>query len=171
MSRFPLAAALLAVFVAVGLAACDDGGSDKDSTPRRSATSTRSSSTTTSTVPGGATGSSTTLPPGSTASTPASIGTCGNQTPAIVAAIGFGIQGLDSRAGQYTVQECRLAPSSPIWAAAEIVPNPGVVLDGATVVLQRIGALWNVEDTGTSGVGCGVTPSNIRTELRLICPG
>jgi hypothetical protein len=91
--------------------------------------------------------------------------------PAIVAAIGAGVQGLDARAGQYTVQHCRLAPSAQIWAAAEIVPNPGIQLDVATVVLQRIGALWTVEQTGTSNVGCNAATATIRAELGLICPG
>lgn len=170
LRRSPFAVVVLAVIVALGLTACDDGGSGKESKPRRSTTTTSSSTTTTSTVPG-AGSSTTTVPSGSATTTPASIGTCGNQTAAILAAIGFGVQGLDSRAGQYTVQRCRLAPSSPIWAAAEIVPNPGVQLDPATVVLQRIGALWNVEGTGTSGAGCDTAPANVRTELGLTCPG
>jgi hypothetical protein len=169
--RSPFAVAVVATFVAVGLTACDDGGSGKDSKPRRSSTSTRSSTTTTSsTVPGGNTGSTTTLPSGSTTTIPLALGTCGNQTEAITAAIGFGVQGLDSRAGQYTIQKCRIAASSPIWAAAEIVPNPGVQLDPATVVLQRIGALWNVESTGTSNAGCNA-PAMVKTDLGLICPG
>jgi hypothetical protein len=171
-SRFPIAVAVLAGMAALSLTACDDGGSGKTTTPRRSTTTTASSSTTsTSTIPGGATvTSSTTLPSGSGTTTPAPVGSCGAQMPAIVAAIGAGVQGLDARAGQYTVQRCRLAPSAQIWAAALIVPNPGIQLDPATVVLQRIGALWNVESTGTSNVGCNVAPANVQTELGLNCP-
>jgi hypothetical protein len=170
LSRFPVVVALLAGLVALGLTACDDGDSGKESKPRRSTTTTTASSTTTTTVPSGPT-SSTTIPSGSGTTTPAPVGNCGPQEPTIVAAIGFGVQGLADRAGQYTVQNCRLAPSAQIWAAAEIVPNPGVQLDRSTVVLQRIGALWNVEDTGTSGVGCSSAPANIQTELGLSCPG
>jgi len=168
--RSPLAIVMLAGAVALGLTACDDGGSGKESKPRRSTTtSSSSSSTTTSTGPSSST--STTIPSGSGPTTPAPVGTCGGQTPAIEAAIGFGVEGLADRTGQYTVQRCRVAPSAQIWAAADIVPNPGVALDRSIVVLQRIGALWNVEDTGTSGVGCDTVPANIRTELSLTCPG
>lgn len=166
MSRSPLVAILLATVVVVSLTACDDGGSDKDSKPRRS-TTTSSTSTTTTTVPGGST---TTLAPPTSSTTPAeSIGTCANQTDAIVSAIGASdMGGLSTRQGQYTVKLCRIAASSPIWAAADVVPNPGVALDRATVVLQRIGALWNVEDVGTSGVGCSA-PAGVISDLGLVC--
>ncbi len=63
---------------------------------------------------------------------------------------------------------CRIAASSPIYAAANTVPNPGVQLDGATVVLQRIGALWNVTGFGTSGAGCDFPPQVI-SDLQLSC--
>ena len=83
----------------------------------------------------------------------------------------FGVQGPQHpRRVSTRCSSCRIAASSPIWAAADIVPNPGVQLDPATVVLQRIGALWNVEATGTSGAGCQTAPANVRTELGLICP-
>jgi len=67
------------------------------------------------------------------------------------------------------VRRCRIAPSSPIWAAANTVPNPGVPLDGAIVVLQRIGALWTVMDVGTSEVGC-TAPASVQHDLGLECP-
>ena len=170
MRRFPCATVALVSIVALGLTACDDSDSGEEGTPRRSSTtSSRAASTTTSTIAGG--GSTTSVPSGSTTTAPVALGTCGNQSEAITAAIGFGVQGLDTRAGQYTIQQCRIAASSPIWAAAEIVPNPGVQLDPATVVLQRIGALWNVEGTGTSGAGCTTAPASVRTELGLTCPG
>jgi hypothetical protein len=162
VSRFPLVAVLLTLVVAVSLTACDDGGSSKDSKPRKSTTT----SSTTTTVAGG---SSTTVPPSTTTTPTESVGTCGNQTGAIVAAIGGSeMGGLNQRAGQYTVKECRIAASSAIWAAASVVPNPGVQLDRATVVLQRIGALWNVEAVGTSGTGCDA-PANVISDLALVC--
>jgi hypothetical protein len=169
MSRFPPAAALLAVIIAVSVTACDDG-SDKDAKPRRSTTTSSSTSTsTTTTTLGEATGSTTTSTAAPT--TPAeSVGTCGNQTDAIVAAIGGSdMGGLNTRQGQFTVKVCRIAASSPIWAAADVVPNPGVQIDRATVLLQRIGALWNVMQVGTSRVGCDEAPMGVLTELQLRC--
>jgi len=161
VSRFPFIAILLAVVVALTLTACDDG-SDNESKPRRS-TSTSSSTTTSTTT------TASTVPPPPTVAPADAIGTCGNQTEAIVAAIGGSDMNELTRQGQYTVQACRLATSSPIWAAADVLPKPGVMLDQATAVLQRIGALWNVMEIGTSGVGCTDTPANIRTELALVC--
>jgi hypothetical protein len=168
MSRFPFAAAALAALLVISVTACDDS-SDKDAKPRRSTTTTSSSTSTTTTTLGEATGSTTTSTAAPT--TPAeSIGTCGGQTDAIVAAIGASeVGGLNTRAGQYTVKLCRLAPSSPIWAAAEIVPNPGVQLDRSMVLMQRIGALWNVTEIGTSRVGCDEAPMSVLTELEVRC--
>ncbi len=165
MSRFPVVAALLVVLVAFAATACDSGGSSAARKPHRSTTT--SSSTTTSTLPSGAT---TTVVAGgaTTTSTLPPNGTCGNQTTAITAAIGNGPSGLKENAGKYTVQRCRIAASSPIYAAANTVPNPGVQLDGATVVLERIGALWTVNSVGTSGVGCDL-PAQVITDLGLSC--
>jgi hypothetical protein len=167
VSRFPLVAVALATVVAFGVTGCDGGGSSNADKPHRS-TTTSSVVTTTTTVPGSAT--TTTQPGGggTTTTTAVPIGTCGAQTDAILAAIGDGPGGLKENAGKYTVQHCRLAPSSPIYAAANTVPNPGVQLDGATVVLERIGALWNVDAVGTSQVGCNF-PAQVISELGLVC--
>jgi hypothetical protein len=168
VARLPLLAVLCATVLGVTLTACDSGGSSAAKKPHRS-TTTSSSSTTTTTTTGGPSTSTETSGGGATNSTVAPIGTCGNQTTTIVAAIqGSSSGGLDQNAGRYTVQRCRIAASSPIWAAAQIVPNPGVQLDGATVVLQRIGALWNVQSVGTSQVGCNA-PAQIIQDLGLIC--
>jgi hypothetical protein len=168
VSRFPLAAAVLATVVAFGVAGCDSGGSSRADKPHRSTTTTSTEAPTTTTVPADAT--STTQPGGggTTTTTAVPAGTCGPQTSAILAAIGDGPSGLKENAGKYTVQHCRLAPSSPIYAAANIVPNPGVQLDGATVVLERVGALWNVDSVGTSQVGC-TFPAQVISELGLSC--
>ena len=166
VSRSPLVVVLLTAGVAISLVACSSSG--KQSKPRRSTTTSSKSSTTTSTAAGGS--STTSTPSSSTTAPGATIGTCGNQTAAIVGAIENSSQGgLNTQRGKYTVQRCRIATSSPIWAAAAIVPNPGVQLDGATVVLQRIGALWNVEQVGTSNVGCNVAPASVISDLGLIC--
>ncbi len=164
VSRFPVVAALLVVIVAFGATACDSGGSSAARKPHRSTTT--SSSTTTSTAPSDST--TTAVLGGATTTTLAPNGTCGNQTTAITAAIGNGPSGLKENAGKYTVQRCRIAASSPIYAAANTVPNPGVQLDGATVVLERIGALWTVDGVGTSGVGCDL-PAQVITDLGLSC--
>jgi hypothetical protein len=173
--RSPLAAALLAVVATIGLAACDSGGpkaSDKPRTTSTSSTSTTTSSTTpSSTIPPGG---GSTIPPQPTVPTtipPQTVGNCGNQTDALVSAInGSDAGGLNTRAGQFTIQRCRIAATSPIWAAADVVPNPGVQLDRSTVLLQRIGALWNVESVGTSNVGCQA-PAAVRVDLGLSCAG
>jgi hypothetical protein len=100
---------------------------------------------------------------------PQPVGSGGNQPDALVCAInGSDAGGLNTRVGQFTIQKCRIATSSPIWAAADIVPNPGVQLDRAQVLLQRIGALWNVESVGTSNVGCAA-PVALLGELQLSC--
>jgi hypothetical protein len=174
--RSPLVAALLAALVTIGLAACDDGGSKSASKPRKttttSSTSTTSSSTTTSsTIPPGGGSTIPTQPNVPTTIPPQTVGNCGNQTDALVSAInGSDVGGLNQRAGQFTIQRCRIAASSPIWAAADVVPNPGVQLDRSQVLLQRIGALWNVESVGTSNVGCQA-PAGVRVDLRLSCTG
>ena len=173
MPRSPVAAALLAVAVTVGLAACDDGGSKQSEKPRTtttSRTSTSSSSTTTSsTIPPGGGSTIPAQPNVPTTIPPQTVGNCGNQTDALVSAInGTDVGGLNTRVGQFTIQNCRIATSSPIWAAADVVPNPGVQLDRSQVLLQRIGALWNVESVGTSNVGCAA-PVAVKGELRLSC--
>ena len=175
MSRSPLVAALLAVAVTIGLAACDDGGSKSAAKPRKTTTTstrtTTSSTTTSSTIPPGGGSTIPTQPNVPTTIPPATVGKCGNQTDALVSAInGSDVGGLNQRVGQFTIQKCRIAASSPIWAAADVVPNPGVQLDRSQVLLQRIGALWNVESVGTSNVGCQA-PAGVRVDLQLSCSG
>ncbi len=175
VSRSPVAAALLAVVVTIGLAACDDGDSKTTDKPGRtttSSTSTTSSSTTTSsTIPPGGGSTIPTQPNVPTTIPPQTVGNCGNQTDALVSAItGSDVGGLNTRAGQFTIQKCRISASSPIWAAADVVPNPGVQLDRSQVLVQRIGALWNVESVGTSNVGCQA-PAAVRVDLQLSCAG
>jgi hypothetical protein len=172
VSRSPVAAALLAVAVTIGLAACDDGGSKSADKPRKTTTSsssTSSSTTTSSTIPPGGGSTIPTQPDVPTTIPPQTVGNCGNQTDALVAAInGSEKGGLNTRVGQFTIQKCRIAASSPIWAAADVVPSPGVQLDRSQVLLQRIGALWSVESVGTSNVGCAA-PVALQGELQLSC--
>jgi hypothetical protein len=165
VSRFPLVAVALTAVIACAVSGCDSGGSNHADKPHRS-TTTSSSVTTSTSVPTDAT--STTVVLGTTTTTAPPNGTCGAQTSAILAAINDGPGGLKENAGKFTVARCRLAASSPIYAAANTVPNPGVQLDGATVVLERIGALWNVDGVGTSQVGCTL-PAQIISDLGLSC--
>lgn len=166
--RRPAALAVLLVLVLVVAAACD-GGDDGES---RSPTSTsRRRPTTTTTAPvstsstGGTGTSTTTAPPTSSTTTPQ--GGCGAQTGIIVDAIGASDE-LAGQQGTYTVAQCRLAASSPIWAAAQIVPNPGAPIGPATVLLERIGSIWTVSAYGTGAIGCPAPP-NVRAELLLTC--
>lgn len=175
MSRSSISVLLAAALLVLGLAACDDGDSkesDKPRTTSTSSTSTTSSSTTTSsTIPAGGGSTIPTQPNVPTTIPPQTVGSCGNQTDALVGAInGSDVGGLNTRVGQFTIQKCRIAASSPIWAAADVVPNPGVQLDRSQVLLQRIGALWNVESVGTSNVGCQA-PAAVRVDLQLSCSG
>jgi hypothetical protein len=174
LSRSRIPALLVAALVVLGLAACDDGDSkesDKPRTTSTSSTSTTSSSSTSSTIPAGGGSTIPTQPTVPTTIPPQTVGNCGNQTDALVAAInGSDVGGLNTRVGQFTIQKCRIAASSPIWAAADVVPNPGIQLDRSQVLLQRIGALWNVESVGTSNVGCQA-PSAVRVDLQLSCSG
>ena len=165
-SRSRLLTVAAVLLVTLALAACNDD-SGKTSGPRRSSTSSSSRASSTSSS---ATSTPPATPPTSAPLAPNDPGTCGNQTDAIVAAtMATDAQGLNAHAGQFSVQACHLAASSPIWAAAQIVANPGVVIPRYTVVLQRIGALWNVMDVDESGhSGCDA-PSEIRADLGLGC--
>jgi hypothetical protein len=154
--------------LALALAPACDGSDGKSST---STTRSRRTTTTSTTSPSG---SSTTVPPPSssttvpeTTTTTAAPGTCGGQTATITEAI-QGSDELAERSGQYTVQHCRIAASSPIWAAADVVPNPGVGLERSSVLVERIGSIWTVVALGTDGVGCQA-PAPARVELLLPC--
>lgn len=164
----------LSVLAVVALAACGSGSSGKQSTKSRTSTST-SSSTSIISASSTAASSATTRPSTSSTTRGATVttvpsGSCGERAAAIVAAIeGSDVGGLNTQRGNFTVQRCRIAASNPIWAAADTVPNPGAPLDGAIVVLQRVGALWTVMDVGTAEVGC-TAPASVQHDLSLECP-
>jgi hypothetical protein len=164
-SAVPLAV-LLAAIVGIGACSGSDGSTGRGAT---STSRTRRTTTTTSIPPSSSTttagSTSTTVP--ETTTTTAAPGTCGGQEAIITQAIAASDE-LAARAGTYTVRSCRIAPSSPIWAAADVVPNPGSSAPGGVVVLERIGAIWSVIALGTSGVGCQV-PAAQRAELGVSC--
>jgi hypothetical protein len=159
--------------LAAALGACDSGGSSKSdagtstTTRRRSrhgtrtTTSTTASTNTTAGTPGtvGSTPSSTSAPAGTAA--------CGPQVAMISAAVTGGdlpTVPVDS----YTVGDCRLAASQPIWSAVTLTPKPGQSVSRLTVVVERIGSIWTVHSYGTGATGCDA-PAPVPSELRLGC--
>ena len=55
------------------------------------------------------------------------------------------------------------------WAKASLVPcKPNV--DTVLAVFERSHGKWALRDLGSSGVGCGVVPRVVRTDLALSCP-
>lgn len=162
------ALAVLLALVLVVAAACDgsDDGESRSSTStsRRRPTTTTTAPPSSTTTGGGATTTTAAPPPSSTT---APQGSCGPATSFITEAIAATDE-LDGRAGTYTVTNCRLATSSPIWAAADVVPNPGAPIRPATALLERIGAIWTVSAYGTGSIGCPAPP-NVRAELSVTC--
>jgi hypothetical protein len=69
----------------------------------------------------------------------------------------------------YTVTDCRIAPSNQIWAAVTLLPKPGSGVPRLTVVLQRVGALWTVRSYGEGAVACDDAPPPVPAELRTGC--
>lgn len=153
-------------FVIALLAGC--GGSKKAEPTSTTKLSSRSS-TTTSTV---GNEPSTTLPSEYSpipTTAPTNNGTCGPQFAVIDEAIkGSDNPVLAGAVGTFAVVDCRLSPSIPIWAAANTSPKPGAVLPRQTIVVQRIGAIWTVEEVGTGPVGCNIAQP-IPRELQLAC--
>ena len=68
----------------------------------------------------------------------------------------------------YTVGDCRIAPSSLIWAAVACARNRARPSPPLTVVAERIGSLWTVHSYGPGATGCDA-PAPVPAELRLGC--
>ncbi len=159
------------------LAACDSGGTKRSgratttTSRRRHHASTTTSSTGASTTSTSAT-SSTTAPSGTTTpappptAPPAAALPCANQAAALTALVQGG--DLPIPADSYTVTDCRIAPSSLIWAAVVLTPKPGQTVPPLTVVAERIGSLWTVHSYGPGSTGCDA-PAPVPAELRLGC--
>jgi hypothetical protein len=163
------------IAIAAGLSACDDGGSSKSdgtstSTRKRRPTTTSSStrvdgsSTSTTSTSSGSVTTATAPPP---TSVPSGTGSCGAQAAAIAAAVNGGDLG-PVPVANYTITDCRLAPSQPIWGAVTLVPKPGETVDRLTVVLQRLGSIWTVHSYNTGATGCDA-PAPVPAELRVGC--
>jgi hypothetical protein len=175
------ALAPLAVLALAGaLTACDSGGSSKSdgastsSTTRKrhrgTTTTTTSSapSTTASSATTGTTATTATTVPDDTGTTvPPATADCGPELARFTAVVNAGeVQNVAP--ASYTVADCRLAPSQPIWGAVALVPKPGQVVPRLTVVFERIGSIWNVHSSGTGATGCDA-PAPVPSELRLGC--
>ena len=156
----------------VTLAACDSGGSDRSGAgttttskraPHGSSTTTSSSTTSTTTTTGGTGTTTPTTPP---TSAPAAALPCATQEAALTALVQGG--DLPIPTDSYTVGDCRIAPSSLIWAAVVLRPKPGETVPQLTVVAERIGSLWTVRSYGPGPTGCDA-PAPVPAELRLGC--
>jgi hypothetical protein len=169
------AAVVLCVGLVGVLAACDSGGSDTaatTSTTRRRKThpsSTTSSTSTTTTTIGGAQPDSATTDPNAptTTTTPAGAASCGAQEPHLSAAVSGGDLGtvpIDS----YTIGRCRLASSNLIWGAVTLTPKAGQTVAPMTVVLERVGSIWQVHSYGSGATGCDA-PAPVPAELGVGC--
>jgi hypothetical protein len=172
-SRHPGIRRAVAVLVGLGLAAtltaCDSSGS---STSAGSTTSTRARrrhhpTTTTAAASTGTTTTTSTAPPDTGSRDPPATAACGAELARFTAVVQSGeVQGVPVE--RYTVGDCRLAPSLPIWGAVALVPKPGETVPHLTVVFERIGSIWNVHSSGSGATGCDA-PAPVPTELHLGC--
>lgn len=67
------------------------------------------------------------------------------------------------------VSQIRFAGADHTWAGALATPKNGQT-DPAQVLLRKTGNTWTVRDLGTFGVGCGIAPTLVRTQLGLHGP-
>jgi hypothetical protein len=170
------AALVLCLGLTAGLAACDSGGPRKaastTSTTRRRkphpSTTTSSSSTSTTTLGGAQPDTPVTDPNApSTTTTPAGAASCGAQASHLTAVVTGGELGTVP-VDRYAIGHCRLASSNLIWGALTLTPKPGETVAPMTVVLERIGSIWQVHSYATGATGCDA-PAPVPTELALGC--
>jgi hypothetical protein len=166
-------ALLAGLSLVAALAACDSSGSAKSDAgtatttrPRHRRGSTTTSSSTNATIgPSDTTGTSDPTP--ASTNPPPATADCGVQLTRISAAITDG--GLQAvPLGSYTIGDCRLAPSQPIWSAVSLTPKPGQTVPHLTVVVERIGSIWTVHSYGAGATGCDA-PAPVPAELALGC--
>jgi hypothetical protein len=167
---------LLALGLTATLAACGSGGSGASAKSSSTTTTTRrhkprasTTSTTTTTTLGGAQPDSAVTNPNapSTTTTPAGGAPCGAQEPHLTAAVTSGDLGTVPLAS-YAISNCRLASSNLIWGAVTLTPKPGQTVAPMTVVLERIGSIWDVHSYASGATGCDA-PAPVPTELALGC--
>ncbi len=166
---------LVCVGLLIALAACDSGGSGRSSRdttttsrrkPHRSTTTSSTRAATTSSTSSTTAPSETSTPSSPPPATPAAPLPCATQAAALTALVQGG--DLPIPADSYTVGDCRIAPSSLIWAAVVLTPKPGQTVPQLTVVAERIGSLWTVHSYGPGTTGCDA-PAPVPAELRLGC--
>lgn len=177
--KTPHRVAATSLLVLFALSACSSGSSgSSNASGDRTTTSSRvkghrprpSTTSTTAAAPSSTSRSSTTTAgttPPDTAPPTASGPGCGTRAGPIFAAV----QGGDLATvplSSYTITDCRISDSDPIWSAVTLTPNPGTGVVRLTVVLQRLGSIWTVNAYGPGPVGCDI-PVPARGELRVGC--
>jgi hypothetical protein len=176
-----LAAPLVVVALCATLAACDSGGGSRAARsttttttkhrrkPHAATTTTSSSTTTTTTLPRGAQPDTAVTDPNvaTTTTSPGGAAPCGPQEARLDAVVQSGeLQNVP--VASYTVTNCRLASSQPIWGAVTLAPNAGTSVAPLTVVFERVGSIWDVHSYGAGATGCDA-PAPVPTQLGLGC--
>lgn len=167
--------ALLACAALVATAsACDSGGSSKSDAGTTTTTKKRKPRASTTTSSSSSSTSSTTGTPGTTAPTlpptttpPGTTTPCGAQA-ARISSVVYGGDLQPVPVDSYTIADCRLAPSSPIWGAVVLTPKPGQTVPQLTVVVELLGSIWTVHSYGAGPTGCDA-PAPVPAELHLGC--
>lgn len=176
---FAVGLGLALIVSTCGGSSSKSSGASRRKTSRTSTTSTTEAISTSSSALSSTTGvasttgrstSTTRVASASTTTTsPAPSTGCGVEEPAIRQAILTStVAGINEQQDRYTAQQCTLASSDPSWARAQLVPNTGVQLETAVVIVHKAGGTWTVVDVGTSGVGCD-TPPDVAAEIGQEC--
>jgi hypothetical protein len=181
MARRWLLTVIVAAALVVGAVVAAHAIRDDDTAARAAATATIGPTTSTTAAPTSTTGvpSATGTAPtdagtSTTTSTPATPagdtppGPCGTDTGAVRAAIDATITDAPADAD---LSSCRLAPSDPTWAAAQLVAKPGATFTPLTVILHTGAGAWTVVARGGTDAGCGSAPQQVIVDLGQFCAG
>ena len=117
-------------------------------------------------------------PAGAVATTPtepAGVEPCGGAAAVEAAVRASSVGGLSSSSSRFDVKQVRVAQSDPNWGRFSVVAKAGqeAAFQPAHGVVQCTLIGWQVNDIGTSGVGCSganAAPAAVRSELGLSCP-
>jgi hypothetical protein len=118
------------------------------------------------------------LAPAAAATTDTTLGgdeLCGGVGTVAGAVRASSVGGLSGASASYDVTHVRVAASDPTWARFSVVAKAGQEgnFQNGYGVVQCTLLGWNVNDVGSSGVGCdgaGAPPEAVRSELGLDCP-